>query len=154
MGSRKLRLHAVQALLALVLIGAVTLLSPGPALRPTPAAGEELRRVLVIDGDTIESSGRRYRLVNIDTPEVGDGARCAAERRHGARATARARTLINQARRVETEPVGRTDAYGRVIAYVLVDGRDLGEALISEGLARPWRGRRQPWCDAQNRLIP
>ncbi len=153
MGSRNLRLRAIQTMLALLLIGLVGFLTPEPALRPTPAAAEELRRVHVIDGDTIEADGQRYRLVNIDTPEVGGGARCAAERRHGARATQRAQALIANARRVETEPVGRTDAYGRIIAYVLVDGRDLGEALIAEGLARPWRGRREPWCDAHNRLV-
>jgi micrococcal nuclease len=37
---------------------------------------------------------------------------------------------------------------------VLIDGRDLGETLIAEGVARPWRGRREPWCDAGGNLIP
>jgi endonuclease YncB( thermonuclease family) len=26
------------------------------------------------------------------------------------------------------------------------DGRSLGDILVSEGLARTWSGRRQPWC--------
>lgn len=154
MSPRRVRLHAVQAAIATALIGAVAILSPAPRLAPTSAGAEIVRGVFVIDGDTIEARGQRYRIVNIDTPEAGDRARCAAERRLAARATDRARALIQAAAQVETEPVGRTDAYGRTIAYVRVDGRDLGEALISERLARPWRGRRQPWCDAENRLIP
>jgi endonuclease YncB( thermonuclease family) len=43
-------------------------------------------------------------------------------------------------------PVGRRDRYDRVVAYIVVDGRDLGEVLMAEGLARAWRGRREPWC--------
>ena len=26
------------------------------------------------------------------------------------------------------------------------DGRSLGAALVSEGLAEPWRGKRSDWC--------
>lgn len=148
MNARRLRTHAAQALIAAALIGAVALLSPERGFAPA-AAADELRNAYAIDGDTIEASGQRYRVANIDTPEMGDGARCAAERRHARRATQRARALIDAAQRVETRPVGRTDRYGRVVAHVLIDGRDLGEALISEGLARPWRGRREPWCDGE-----
>jgi endonuclease YncB( thermonuclease family) len=28
----------------------------------------------------------------------------------------------------------------------LRDGRSLGDQLVSEGLARTWSGRREPWC--------
>jgi micrococcal nuclease len=154
MRPRRLRLPAYQAAIALALIGAVALLSPQPRFAANAASAEIMRDVLVIDGDTIEAHGERYRIVNIDTPEMGARAGCAAERRLAARAAARTRALIDAAERIETEAVGRTDAYGRTIAYVSVDGRDLGEALIAEGLARPWRGRRQPWCDAQHRLVP
>ncbi len=38
------------------------------------------------------------------------------------------------------------DRYGRTLATVSVDGQDVGEILIAEGLARPWTGHRQPWC--------
>lgn len=149
MHARRFRTHAAQALIALTLIGLVVVFSPERGLAPGDAAADEVRNATAIDGDTIEAGGQRYRVANIDTPEVGDGARCAAERRHGQRATQRARALLDGAARVETRPIGRTDRYGRQVAYILIDGRDLGEALIAEGLARPWRGRREPWCDGQ-----
>lgn len=152
MRPRRLRIHAVQALLAVALIAAVAVFSPQAGLAPAPAAADEVRRAYAIDGDTIEADGRRYRVANIDTPEMGQGARCAAERRLAQRATQRARALIDAAARVETHALGRIDRYGRHVAYVWIDGRDLGEALIAEGLARPWRGRREPWCDGENRL--
>lgn len=113
-------------------------------------------RIRVIDGDTIEDmrDDITYRLVNIDTPETGSRARCSAERALGNRATEAVRTLISQAERLELRPTGRIDRYGRTIAFVVIDGQDMGETLISEGLARPWRGRREPWCDASGNLIP
>lgn len=149
----KYRFAKVQIALAVLIAGAALVITPQEqAFAPTPASADEWRRVHVIDGDTIEAGGRRFRLANIDTPETGDLARCAAERRLGQRATARARALLSSAARIETQEVGRTDVYGRAVAHVLIDGRDLGEVLVAEGLARPWRGRREPWCDANNRL--
>lgn len=113
-------------------------------------------RIRVIDGDTIEDmrDDITYRLVNIDTPETGSRARCAAERALGNRATEAARSLFARARQLELRPTGRLDRYGRTIAFVLIDGRDMGETLIADGLARPWRGRREPWCDVNGGLIP
>jgi endonuclease YncB( thermonuclease family) len=118
--------------------------------------GAVAERMRVIDGDTLEDmrADITYRLVNIDTPETGSRARCAAERDLGNRATEAVRTLISAARQLELRPTGRIDRYGRTIAFVLIDGRDMGETLIADGLARPWRGRREPWCDASGNLIP
>jgi micrococcal nuclease len=124
---------------------------------PSPARGRAAAdRIRVIDGDTMEDLRDEitYRVVNIDTPETGSRARCTAERSLGNRATQAARTLVADARRLEFRPTGRIDRYGRTIAFVLIDGRDMGETLIAEGLARPWRGRREPWCDASGNLIP
>jgi len=125
------------------------------ALGPV-ARAHQPRTIHAIDGDTLEDPATRvtYRLANIDTPEVGRNARCSAERALGERATRRVRTLLANAERIETRSTGRIDSYGRDVAYVLVDGRDLGDALVREGLARPWRGRREPWCDSTGRLIP
>lgn len=154
MRAGKFRFAKVQIALAALIVGAALVFTPQEqALSPTPAAADTWRRVHAIDGDTIEAGGRRFRLANIDTPETGDLARCAAERRLGERATARARALLSSAGRIETQEIGRTDAYGRAIAHVLIDGRDLGDVLVAEGFARPWRGRREPWCDTHNRLL-
>jgi endonuclease YncB( thermonuclease family) len=45
------------------------------------------------------------------------------------------------------------DQYGRTLAFVRIDGRDYGEIMIERGLARPWRGRREPWCGGHGELI-
>lgn len=132
-------------------------LAPRASAEPVQTANTELQRSLrVIDGDTLEDMGEdvTYRIVNIDTPETGPRARCPAERALGDRATQVVRAMVAGAGRLEFRPTGRIDRYGRTIAFVLIDGRDLGETLIAEGLARPWRGRREPWCDAGGNLLP
>jgi endonuclease YncB( thermonuclease family) len=101
---------------------------------------------IAVDGDTVRTTTDTYRVANIDAPETGGRARCASERALGARASERVATLLRTAERVVAVPVGRRDRYDRVVAYIVVDGRDLGEVLMAEGLARAWRGRREPWC--------
>ncbi len=116
------------------------------------AFAEETPRLIanpwVIDGDTIDDrgSGTRYRLANIDAPETGDNARCHRERTRGEEATRAAIRLVRSAAAVQVRRTFRTDRYGRRVAFVLVDGRDLGEILVAQGLAQPWRGRRRKWC--------
>jgi endonuclease YncB( thermonuclease family) len=38
------------------------------------------------------------------------------------------------------------DVYGRLLRDVQVDGADVGEAMVSAGVAREWVGHREPWC--------
>lgn len=115
------------------------------------------RRMLmpsVVDGDTIDdlAIGVRYRLANIDAPETGDGATCATERAVGFRASMYAKACIASAKRVEIRRTWRWDQYGRRVAFVLIDGSDLGEELIKEGFAHRWRGRRERWCGGRRPL--
>jgi endonuclease YncB( thermonuclease family) len=38
------------------------------------------------------------------------------------------------------------DVYGRLLRNVRVNGRDVGEALIADGVPRAYAGGRRPWC--------
>jgi endonuclease YncB( thermonuclease family) len=38
------------------------------------------------------------------------------------------------------------DTYGRLLRNVAVNGQDVGEALMSAGLARAYDGGRRRWC--------
>lgn len=103
-----------------------------------------------VDGDTIRVGSETVRIANIDTPEIHT-AKCDAERRLGQLAKSRVEALLRQGE-VVVHPgdpkSGRTrDRHGRLLALVTIAGRDLGATLIAEGYARPWRGRREPWCD-------
>ncbi|MCP4564024.1 MAG: thermonuclease family protein [Bosea sp.] len=98
-------------------------------------------RIVIIDGDTVGlPGGERVRIFNIDAPETR-GARCEAELVAGLRAKERLAQLL-RGRPVEIrrcEPSGRCrDRYGRTLARLEAEGRDLGEVLVSEGRALTW----------------
>lgn len=109
-----------------------------------------LLSVFALDGDTIVLDGRHIRIANIDAPEIHD-YHCEAELRLGLAAKRRMAALLAGGAIVvhEGDPdSGRlTDRYGRTLATVAVDGFDVGETMIAEGLARRWNGHRRPWCD-------
>jgi len=117
-------------------------------------APRPVHRPWVIDGDTIDDgvTGVRYRLANIDAPETGDNAKCFNERQRGDQATRAAIRLVRAAREVSVRRTWRTDIYGRRVAFILVDGVDLGQTLVERGLAHPWRGVRERWCGPKGGL--
>lgn len=85
-------------------------------------------------------------LVGFDTPETYY-ADCASEKARGDAATARLRKLIISAGRVQLFLRNERDRYGRGLGSLLVDGLNVGDVLISEGLARSYNGgKRDGWC--------
>jgi endonuclease YncB( thermonuclease family) len=120
----------------------------------TAAASIPAHDLRVIDGDTLENlhTGERFRIVNVDTAELSDGASCSAERAHAQAARSRLRAMLRQSDLVRLDRAGQ-DAYGRTLAHVRIDGADVGAVLVSEGFARPWTGRREPWCSSDGRLL-
>jgi micrococcal nuclease len=99
------------------------------------------------DGDTIVAPWREViRIANIDTAEMN--CRCAAECTLAYQAKAATAHALWLGSQVTLVPYTRPrDRYGRTLAYVVIDGRDLGKWLIGQGLARPYDGgRRDSWC--------
>lgn len=107
------------------------------ALGGAAMAGPE-GRVSVVDADTIRLGGETVRLFGIDAPEVDqtcrrqDGTvwRCGAWARDEARRLFERRRAACAAR--------ERDRYGRIVATCTVEGRDMGEVLVSNGLARAY----------------
>lgn len=105
-----------------------------------PAAGERIGAAVtrVADGDTIgvsiDGRDQEVRLIGIDTPETVDPdepVQC-----FGPQASAFTHGLL-EGRRVELElGVERRDIYGRLLAYVYLDGRLVNAMLARRGLAR------------------
>ncbi|MCO8146838.1 thermonuclease family protein [Rhodovulum tesquicola] len=135
-----------------------------PDRQADPRIALVARDIQVVDGDTIRVPGdsRRVRLVGFNTPEVFS-PRCERERQLGTRATRRLTDMLDGAARIEFQRVAcacrpgteGTDAcnFGRICGSLYVDGRDVGEVLISEGLAAryicgPYSCPRPPgdWC--------
>lgn len=99
----------------------------------------------VVDGDTIWLEGQNIRIADIDAPETHEFG-CPEEKALGDRATQRLQQLVNSGT-VTFSSINRDeDPYGRKLRIVYVDGKGVGDTLVSEGLARYYRGSKQPWC--------
>ncbi|MCY9186125.1 thermonuclease family protein [Bacillus halotolerans] len=92
-----------------------------------------------IDGYTIKVNYNgnvdsvRYLLV--DTPETKKPNSCVQP--YGKDASKRNKELVNSGKlQLEFDKGDRRDKYGRLLAYVYVDGKSVQETLLKEGLAR------------------
>lgn len=113
------------------------------------AAGQAIR---VIDGDTIAVRGTTFRIDGIDAPEHGQ--RCGGWA-CGEAATHRMAELVNSG---AIECAGsEQDTYGRTIGTCRIAGQDIGEQLVSEGLARAFlkysRKYEQTQAEAKSRRV-
>jgi micrococcal nuclease len=83
----------------------------------------------VFDGDTFRmSTGKKVRIVGIDTPEAG-------ERFHDEAKDYLSSLIINKEIEIKPIAVGQ-DRYGRTLAEVYVDTINIGLALIRHGYAQ------------------
>lgn len=142
------RRHGGFALFLLAAFAAAIVFADRPPSAPVaaPVAAPALHKLIsVYDGDTIRLGQERIRIVGPDTPELGHRAQCESEAIAAERAK---QALIAEIERgnVALHRQG-TDRYGRTLARVTVDGRDVADTLIAQGLARPYGGgRREGWC--------
>lgn len=115
--------------------------SPSSLVTPTRissvsgAMTEETVVTKVVDGDTIEVTGKRkVRLIGIDTPETVDprrGVQC-----FGKEASAHTKELLlNKTIRMERD-VSETDKYGRLLRYIFIGDILVNEQLVKDGYAK------------------
>ncbi|MBH0115153.1 thermonuclease family protein [Novosphingobium sp. YJ-S2-02] len=109
------------------------------------AAGFNCSSPKIHDGDTLRCERERIRIADIDAPELPGSPSCSRTKRLAhwcdyALGKASRDALI---RFVGNAPVTitrlGTDRYGRTLARVSVRGRDVGQFLVSQRLARAWR---------------
>jgi micrococcal nuclease len=102
----------------------------------------------VYDGDTLEMrcgiEKLTARLVGFDAPET-KSPKCPEELAWGNRATLRLRELLKSPDVVIYQQ--GFDKYGRDLVVVTINGRDVADMMISEGLAVDYHGaKRRNWC--------
>ena len=111
----------------------------------------------VLDGDTIEYKADflpaplkpvlKIRVLGIDTPEKGHRAQCPEEAALALKASALTKQAVKEAKSIQLQLEGWDKYGGRVLGYVLIDGKNLGDMLIAQGLARPYDGgTKSSWC--------
>jgi len=126
---------------------AIVLAPPERPLRSAPNAITEAgEAITVVDGDTVDIAGARYRLQGFDAPEIYH-AKCGQERDRGLLAAARLIALLRDGQ-VRVRRSHKLEKWGRGLARISVAGRDVSALLIAEGHARAYDGksRRPGWC--------
>ncbi len=100
----------------------------------------------VVDGDTFWYQGEKYRISDINSPEIGQPA-CERERHLGRQAqVALLQTLNGTGLTLEQQERRDTDRYGRKLRVVMQDGHSIGDIMIAQGLAHRWEGHKLNWC--------
>ena len=147
-GHRGATAEAGRARAAVITAAVVVTLGAGAgaavAAPTAPAAPRSETAVVasVYDGDTLTlRDGRRVRLLQIDTPELGSGECYSRAAATALRALARPGSVV----RLEPDPaLDSVDRYGRLLRYIVRDGLNVNLELVRRGAATPYfyRGER------------
>lgn len=97
----------------------------------------------VLDGDTIYLAREKIEIAGMDAPEIG-AARCPAERTRGIEAAVKLLELLGRGKPAITG--SERDSDGQLLRKLEVNGRDVGAAMVSAGVARELGGGRRSWC--------
>jgi endonuclease YncB( thermonuclease family) len=111
------------------------------------------RIIKVIDGDTfrvdinelsdIIGKNIRIRILGIDAPEIN--GKCAFEKELAIKARDFVQILLDNADSVILKNLDRGNFF-RLLAEVIVDGKNLGELLVAKDLAVRYQGKKSSWC--------
>lgn len=107
-----------------------------------------IRKTCVVDGDTIWFRGDKFRIADIDAPEISS-PRCEDEKVVGEIARDRLLELLNAGGFSLRSGWRDTDRYGRKLRTITRKEKSLGEMLVEEGLARRWGEPRRDWCERE-----
>lgn len=102
----------------------------------------ESHDVRVIAGDRFVIDGRQIILADAETPRPVPQAGCRAEAMAAVRAADAVRSALASARHLEMHVTGE----GSGLGLVNVDGLDLGQELIEQGLAVSRQAVTMDWC--------
>jgi len=107
-------------------------------------------RLQVVDGDTLDIAGIRYRLHGIDAPEAGQKCRSISGGNWpcGQKAIAALEELV-RGRRVHCDNRG-SDDYGRTIAVCFVRGEDVNAKMVASGFAWAFRKYSNDYADTED----
>jgi endonuclease YncB( thermonuclease family) len=112
-----------------------------------------LARAAVVDvltGDVIRIEEREWRIANIDAPRVERA--CFSEIRLGRLARAKLAEIVTEGE-LEIRPTGNRDLDRRRMAYVRINGEDVGEKMLATGLVQR-QGKAKPLCPTLHRWRP
>ena len=116
------------------------------------AETKPVTEIVWADGDSGRVDGIRFRLAEVDAPEMGRSAECAYERELG-RAAKRYVESVTASGRVQLVDWGETDRFDRLVVDLIVDGKSVIDLGIANGHLEEWPhlngrsiGPKPFWC--------
>lgn len=133
------RRETAARVLVATLLAAVACSSGGGSASEPPEPGdrerygdESMRIERVIDGDTaVLEDGTSVRYIGIDAPEMRPAPQCGAV----AATEANERRVEGEVVTIRLDPAETRDRFGRLLAYLEVDGSLVNVGLVRDGLA-------------------
>jgi endonuclease YncB( thermonuclease family) len=110
-------------------------------------AQTEVKYLRNYDGDTITFNYGKVRVLGIDTGELKSKRPCEAQ--YGVIARVFVEKELKNARRISLTNLGKRDKFGRILANVEYDGKNLKEVMLSNHLAVPYVPKyrqKVDWC--------
>lgn len=114
----------------------------------------------VVDGDTLKTNVEiipyivdaykagtpNIRINGIDTPEKA--GKCDKEKKLALKATNFLKQKIKSAKDISIQDISLKDKYGRILATIFIDGKDIADEMVANGLAKRYDGgKKSNWCD-------
>ncbi len=98
-------------------------------------SNDNFKVVYIYDGDTVKlSNGEKVRYIGIDTPEMNYNNPPAEYFAQEAKEY-NAKLVLGKKVKLEFDVVKR-DKYGRLLAYVYIDGKHISQEMIERGFAK------------------
>ena len=102
------------------------------------------------DGDTcyvtIDGQNEKIRLLELDTPEISK-PKCDAELELAIKARDFLNDLIKNAEFIEFKTDYERDYFGRILTYLIIDGKDVSTLLVKNDLGVVYKkGHKMDWC--------
>jgi endonuclease YncB( thermonuclease family) len=114
-------------------------------------ADTQVKYLYNYDGDTITFDYGKVRVLGVDSGELKSGKPC--EKDSGLAAKAFVAKAMKGARLIVLKNHSKRDVYGRVLADVEYDGKNLKDELLARKLAAPYvvkRFQKINWCKVLN----
>lgn len=115
-------------------------------------ARTDVKYIKNYDGDTITFNVGKVRVLKVDTAEMRSKKPC--ESQFAKVAQAFVEKELKGAKQIYLTNNDKRDIFGRILAEVHYDGKNLGEVLLKENLAIkyvPKKKRKVNWCKFQEK---
>lgn len=114
-------------------------------------ADTQVKYLYNYDGDTITFDYGKVRVLGVDSGELKSKRPC--ERDSGLMAREFTSRVLKSAKRIVLKNHVKRDVYGRILADVEYDGKNLKDELLARKLAAPYvvkRFQKVNWCQVKN----